>query len=191
MTLDEYKSLATLPLGVKIQWQNILLELSAPLVDFKKVETAMFFLQIISQAGPPQDRTDWRQSHSILSDPVFAIALLTRIEQGAERFKENWEMVHGISILISLVLRILSLAPSPDVQDLSLGVLRCLRQAARDWIDLVREKASHEADDKRKTYLTAKSIHIALVCSDTFNAEDLTPIFATPSDISTLSNAAS
>lgn len=39
MCLREYKSLTIIPLGYRIQWLNILAELHAPSVDWKKVET--------------------------------------------------------------------------------------------------------------------------------------------------------
>lgn len=44
MSLDEHKALSTIPLGYRIQWQNILLQLSVPSVDFKKVETGLVIL---------------------------------------------------------------------------------------------------------------------------------------------------
>ncbi|KAJ5762049.1 uncharacterized protein N7511_005431 [Penicillium nucicola] len=95
-------------------------------------------------------------------------------------------MVHGLSSLVSLVLRVLNLVPALNVQSLALEILKFIRQTAYHWIDLVREKADLEVNDKRKTYLAAKATHIALACSDTFNVEDLSRIFATPSDISDL-----
>lgn len=55
MSLEEYKALAVLPLGRRIQWLNILAQLSMPSVDLKKVDTNLVLLQIISQAGPNSD----------------------------------------------------------------------------------------------------------------------------------------
>lgn len=104
-----------MPLGVRIQWQNILLQLPAPSVDFKGVETGMFFLQIIHQAGPSKAGTDLRQGHEILSDNEFAFIRLGQVEEVAGWIKENWELAHDLNGLISLMLRILSLSPFPDI----------------------------------------------------------------------------
>lgn len=184
MKLEEFRSLAIMPLGVGIQWQNILVELCTSSVDFKKAETAIFFLQIINQAGPPRDGTHLGQGHIILKDPVFATAVLGRVAEVFGRIKKNWELVQGLSCLIFLVLRVLSLSDSSDVHDSCLKCLRDLRKTAFHWVSLVREKASQTVDDTRKTKLVAKNVHIALACTETFNAEDLFEIFATPSDIS-------
>lgn len=165
MPVEEYKSLATMPLGVEIQWQNILLELSAPSVDFKKAETGIFFLQVINQAGPSRADTHLRQGHMILSDQEFTIAMLARVEEVMERIKENWEMVQGLNGLIFLVLRMLSLSPSSDIYNLCLHRLRNLRQIAFHWVKLVREKANQTVDDTRRANLIAKSAHIAHWCA--------------------------
>lgn len=89
MSLEEYKALTTMPLGLEIQWQNILLELSMPSVDIKKIETTIFVLQIINQAGPSKAGTTLRQGHAILCDEVFTVEVLSRIEETIERIQQN------------------------------------------------------------------------------------------------------
>jgi hypothetical protein len=183
MPLEEYRALAVLPLGLEIQWQNILLELSAPSVDFKKPETEIFFRQAINQAGPWQTGTSLRQGHAILDDPAFTTALLERIQEVAQRIRENLEMTQGLSSLISLVLRVLSLSSSERIQRLCVNHLKALRQTALDWIVIIREKASKATSDVQRACLISKSVHVALVCTETFNAEDLQPMFSAPSDL--------
>ncbi|KAJ5168683.1 uncharacterized protein N7482_004277 [Penicillium canariense] len=183
MPLEEYRALAQLPLGLEIQWQNILLELSAPSVDFKKPETEIFFCQAINQAGPSQLGTFQRQGHAVVEDPVFAATLLERIQEAGERIRENWEMTHGLSSLISLVLRVFSLSSSKHIQNLCVHHLKVFRQTALSWIIIIREKVSKATDDTQRTCLSLKNAHVALVCAETFNAEDLKPMFSAPSDL--------
>ena len=66
MDLQEFKELASLPLGHHIQWENIILQLIAPSVDFKKAESTMFILQCILQSGPSSDDV-LRSAHQKLS----------------------------------------------------------------------------------------------------------------------------
>ncbi|KAJ6065904.1 hypothetical protein N7444_001557 [Penicillium canescens] len=162
MSTEEYKALATMPLGLDIQWQNILVELAAPSVDMKKVETAIFISQIIHQTGPPKPDTCLRQGHVILDDHNFLVAILARVKEVTERIKENWEMIHGLNNLARIVLRIPSLSPSPQIHDLCLDYLAMVRQTAFHWVKLVRRKASETVDDTHKTDLIARSVHIAL-----------------------------
>lgn len=106
ISLEEYKALAIMPLGLEIQWQNILLELAMPSVDMKKAETTIFMLQIINQAGPSKAGTAMRQGHAILSQDAFTIKLLCQIKEAMERIKENWESIYGLHGLIRLVRRL-------------------------------------------------------------------------------------
>ncbi|OQD78015.1 hypothetical protein PENANT_c098G01996 [Penicillium antarcticum] len=184
MSLEEYKALATMPLGLEIQWQNILLELSMPSVDMKKIETMIFVLQIINQAGPPKADATLRQGHAILCDDLFTVELLSRIGETMERIQQNWETIHGLNSLIRLVLRILSLSPSEKVRAICLESLNELRRSAFHWVNLVRMRASETTDDTQKINLVAKSVHIALVCAETFNAETIAPMSAASADVS-------
>lgn len=51
-TPSEYQALLTSPLGHRIQWRNILLELASDKIDLQKTETALVLSQIALQAGP-------------------------------------------------------------------------------------------------------------------------------------------
>ncbi|KAJ5794287.1 hypothetical protein N7457_000886 [Penicillium paradoxum] len=184
MALSEYKSLASMPLGVEIQWQNVLLELSSPSMDLKKIETGIFLRQVIHQTGPAKKGTHLRKAHSILGDERFARTILVQVKKGSQRLKENWESIHGLSSLISLVLRILSLSPSSTVHTICYGLLRYLRKIACHWIDSIKDRAIESDNDMSKSDLIAKCVHISLVCTETFGAEDLGPIFANSSDVS-------
>ena len=67
MSIGEYNALASIPLGQTIQWQNILVQLALPSVDFKKIETALFILQAVYQAGLP-GTSFAREGHKALED---------------------------------------------------------------------------------------------------------------------------
>lgn len=184
ISLEEYKALAIMPLGLEIQWHNILVELAMPSVDMKKAETTIFVLQIINQAGPSKAGTTMRQGHAILGKDAFTLKLLCQIKEAMKRTKENWETIYGLHSLIRLVLRIFSLSPSDKVCEICVECLNNLRRTAFRWVNLVRTKESQTQDDARKTNLVAKSVHIALVCAETFNAETIVPMFASSADVS-------
>ncbi|KAJ5471830.1 hypothetical protein N7539_008773 [Penicillium diatomitis] len=184
MSLAEYKALAAMPLGLEIQWQNILLELSMPLIDMKKVESALFFRQIVHQAGLPRTDTWMRCGHAILRKPKFTARLLSSISKMAERMKGNWNLVHGYHTLINLLLRILSLSPCEKDHRKCLDLLRLMRQNSFQWVESVRAAASGEIDDARKVEVIAKAVHIALVCVQTFDTETDLQSFDLSSDVS-------
>ncbi|KAH1803480.1 hypothetical protein KXX35_002953, partial [Aspergillus fumigatus] len=136
MSLEEYRSLCTMPLGIEIQWQNILRQLAMPSIDLKKAEACIFILQIINQVGPSTARLVTRTAHDILNDTAFTTALLGRIQDIAARLEENWEMAQGLSALSSLVLRVLTLSPSADIQEICLTTLKHLRKISFAWVKI-------------------------------------------------------
>jgi len=171
MSLAEFKALCMIPLGLQIQWQNILLQLAMPSVDFKKVETSIFILQAVNQAGPQTEGSDLRKAHCILNDNKFATTMLDRIRDVSERLEGNWEFVHGLCTLVFLTMRILSLSSS-EVHDLCLSHLSRLRNITVGWVNQITEKSNCTDDDKHRNSLLGRSVHIALVCIETFDCED-------------------
>ena len=154
MSLGEFKALCTIPLGVEIQWQNILLQLVMPSADFK-VETSIFILQVVNQAGPQMDGSALRKAHDVLDNDRFANTMLDQIRDSSEQFKENWEFVHGLRTLIFLTMQILSLSSSAEVHDLCLSCLSHLCNIALRWANQVTEKASCTIDDKHRNAFLA------------------------------------
>lgn len=144
-----------------------------PSVDFKKVETSIFILEVVNQAGPQIEGSILRKAHDVLDDDRFASTMLERIRDASERFEENWEFVHGLCTLISLTIRILSLSSSAEVHNLCLSHLSRLRNIAFRWVNQVTEKASCTVDDKRRNALLARSVYITLICAETFDCEDI------------------
>ncbi|KAJ6170960.1 hypothetical protein N7470_000027 [Penicillium chermesinum] len=93
-------------------------------------------------------------------------------------------MIHGLDALIQIALKISSLSPSSDERGRFFAHLQSMRHIAFGWIQSVKQKASQEVHDAIKTELLAKSVHIALVCAATFDADDLAGSFALSSEVS-------
>ncbi|KAF2835464.1 hypothetical protein M501DRAFT_432682 [Patellaria atrata CBS 101060] len=186
MSLDEYKALCTIPLGYRIQWQNILLQLCAPSVDFKKVETTFVVLQSIYQAGPSSDEGILRSGHKIVDEESFAHAFLESLHIASQRVKENWESSQALSTFISLAARLLSLNTTDVIKNLCLGYLDEIRAIAFDWVNLLRDKAYRATLDHERTDLISKAVEIALVCVDSFNVDKtyLDQTLTSPNDAS-------
>lgn len=90
MTLEEYKSLCTVPLGRHIQWSNINVQLAMPSVDFRKLETTQVFLQCIYQTGPGFPGFDgYREAHSCLRRDDLAQSIKYNLNNALGRIKEN------------------------------------------------------------------------------------------------------
>lgn len=188
MSLDEFKAFCTVPLGCRLQWKNILIQLSAPSLDFAKVETSVLLLQTIYQVGPSNGFEIRRVSHQDLADEQFGHALLFQLSAALRRVKENWESSHALGSFINLATRLLSLSPSTEIQSKCLEYLKLARAVAFEWVVLIRNKVRDSMDDIHRTELRSKTIDVALVCVNTFNVDrqHLNSILVVPTEASTL-----
>ncbi|KAI1459754.1 hypothetical protein F4805DRAFT_420134 [Annulohypoxylon moriforme] len=172
LSLEEYKALASLPLGSSIQWQNILVQLAMPSIDFKLEQTVLVILQCIFQAGPRKGDELLRQGHNILRDKSFALALLGRLNEALERIKENWQSFQALGVFVALARRLLSLTPVNDIKSECLTFLATTRDVALKWIKALEDKIQDINDDVIRMDLLRKVSMVALICVDTFNVDD-------------------
>lgn len=202
MSLEEYKDLATLPLGHRIQWANILLQLAMP-SDFKKPETILLLLQCVYQAGPrssdtspglpsnTDERRALRSSHDFFDSEERAQSLLQCITEALQRVKNNWESCQALLIFVAIAARALSLSSFSGVHEACLAFLATCRAIALSWVISLKDKAYAAVDNGDKTEFTAKSVDVALICISTFEVDDqyLEVVLAGETDASVLVQA--
>ncbi|QBZ66754.1 hypothetical protein PoMZ_13741, partial [Pyricularia oryzae] len=82
LSVEKYKGLRSIPSGHIIQWQNILLQLAMPIVDFRREETSLIVLQAMYQTGPSNDDKSMplRQAHSVLDCAEFCAKLVGQLQ---------------------------------------------------------------------------------------------------------------
>ncbi len=173
-TLQEYTALCTLPLGNRIQWQNILLQLHAPAVDLKKVETLLTVLQCILQAGPRGDAPTCRESHAVMEDAQFASGLLRGLDIQLQHIKTNWQASHAINSLVCLGCRLCTLTTDSKTRALCLQFLDACRSVAMDWFSNLQEKASHATDEEVRAVHRSRGTVVAMICCATFDLDQET-----------------
>ncbi|KAI1660392.1 hypothetical protein F4813DRAFT_292940 [Daldinia decipiens] len=172
LSLEEYKALASLPLGFLLQWQNILLQLASPSIDFRKEETALVISQCIFQVGPPDGHNVFRDSHKILVDMQFSRALLGNLNKALARIKKNWQSFQAHGIFVSIARRLLSLTSSQNEKNRWLNFLADIRKITSEWIHDLEDKIQGATDDNVKDELRYRLVKITLICADTFNIEE-------------------
>lgn len=172
-SLAEYRALASLPIGHRIGWNNILVQLKSPLIDFKRPEASFFVFQTMYQAGPMEAYSIHRASHSVLANEDFTQSLLRAIREAAGRVEENWESLHALGLMISITRRQLSLLiPSSALVLEALQVLSDLRSIASRWMSLIILKHQDARNDTQRAEFRDKIVEAALVCCGTFDVDD-------------------
>ncbi|KAI0886696.1 uncharacterized protein GGS22DRAFT_199079 [Annulohypoxylon maeteangense] len=183
VSLEEYKALASLPLGSSIQWQNLLVQLAMPSINFKMEDTILVILQCIFQVGRRDDDSVLRMGHKVLGDKIFVRAMLSCLDEALGRIKENWQSFQALGVFVSISRRLLSLAPAEVSQD-CLKFLTATRYVALRWIQILDEKIQSATDNGIRKDLRYKVSRIALICGETFNIdnEHLRNLLASPHD---------
>ncbi|KAM0714645.1 hypothetical protein Q7P37_009943 [Cladosporium fusiforme] len=169
MSLEEYKELASVPLGHHIQWANMILQLAMPSVDFKKEDTTLVFLQCIYQLGPPNGNV-LRESHRIFSDDAKVASLIDHTKLAIDRVKQNWESAQALRLFVAILTRTLSL--STAAANSCLELLAQIRVITLDWMDHLRDRAYAAVDHRDRTAFVSQSVEVAMICTSTFDVDE-------------------
>jgi hypothetical protein len=186
MSIEVYKALCTLPLGTRIQWQNILVQLHTPSVDFKQLEATLFVLQCIFQAGPSGDLPVAREGHRPVIDRGFGNDLLDGLRNTLERIRENRQASHALFTCISLACRLSTLNTDPNLRQSCLGFLSNTRDIAMVWLWSLKAKILAAVDEEEQISLKSKVFHVALVSASTFDVDEeiLPDVLGDPESVS-------
>ncbi|CAK4034215.1 Hypothetical predicted protein [Lecanosticta acicola] len=168
---NEYAELASLPLGHRIQWMNILVQLRSPGVDWKKEETVMFVLQCIGQAGPP-GTTAIRPGHETASRDDFAKQMLAALEECLEKVRENWESANALIVFSAVAWRLRMLnTTSKHIRDACVAFISNVIAVAFEWVQRLRTRSQEAATSADRTEFRTKTIELALICATCFSGD--------------------
>ncbi|KAH8702789.1 hypothetical protein GQ44DRAFT_778472 [Phaeosphaeriaceae sp. PMI808] len=188
-SLDEYKAFGSLPIGYRIQYQNILVQLAMPAVDLAKIETQCLVLRTLHRAGPlSSNNSVERTAHEILANESFCQALMDKIEAALGRVSENWETWRAVATLVQLTLRMLSINASKRIAAKCLELLQEARQITLKWLNHLKKRLLTATDDLQRKELSSRLTEIGLLCTGTFDTDGvwLGVILSSPSAVSVL-----
>ncbi|KAL0936111.1 uncharacterized protein CTRU02_208326 [Colletotrichum truncatum] len=171
MALDEYKALCSIPLGFRLQWSNILVQLFSPSVDFRKSETRLATLQCIYQAGPSCGDI-LREAHKTFEDVTFCEKLLEGLNEATLRFEQNWQSSIALCTFISIAIRLLSLTTCFSIRSKCFEYLEKARRITFAWACSLKDKAQNSSGETERLLMQKREMEFALICSETFNVDD-------------------
>ncbi|KAI1633478.1 hypothetical protein F4809DRAFT_623049 [Biscogniauxia mediterranea] len=172
LSLEEFKAMATLPIGFRLQWSNILVQLFNPTVDFNKPDAALIILQIIHQAGLPYESAMYRASHRQLQDEEFVQKLIEGLSLQLDRIQQNWEAYVALKLFVCIAIRALNMMETSNYifTRYSEFLKRC-RSIATEWIGLLQTKVSKTDDDSQREEFFSIISQISLICISSFDIE--------------------
>jgi hypothetical protein len=171
-SLEEYKAFGLLPIGYRIQYHNLLVQLAMPTIDLNKIETHCLLLQTINRTGPPtSNNKPERIAHEILTDETFCRALMDKIENALRRISENWETWRAVAGLVQVTLQILSINASERIAARCMELLQEARAISLDWLTRLKKRLPTVTDDSQRKELSSRLTDIGLLCTSTFDID--------------------
>lgn len=191
LSLEEFKAMATLPCGYRIQWLNALAQVHMPRMDFANGDVLLIILQVCRQVGPPDDDSLYRGGHQPLRSTSFASICLDGLEAELERIKENWESYYALHCFIILAARMLCLSPADTVSARCLDFLCKCRKVALGWLSLLQDKAKHAEGEEYRAQFISSIFEVAQICVASFDIDEchLRHVLQSPADAAILLEA--
>ncbi|UKZ74662.1 hypothetical protein TrVFT333_002332 [Trichoderma virens FT-333] len=172
LSLEESKTMASLPVGYRLLWENILVQLFTPKMDFNKSDTVLILLQIIHQAGPPFNCSTNRASHQQLCDKIFVERLLEGLSHAVDRIEKNWESYISLRAFIAIAVKTLNCSSTQTLMELCHQFLRRCRAIVISWINLLQNKLSGIDDEEQRREFYLMISQMALICIASFDVDE-------------------
>ncbi|KAG1873394.1 hypothetical protein C8R48DRAFT_769831 [Suillus tomentosus] len=181
VTIHEFIAFGALRSGPCLQWMNVLRELRARTLNFRRDEVHLLLAQTISQVGPfsSDDILIW---HEELNGVPFVIALLGEVEDLMASVEGNWLEAVTISTIVMLVCRVLSATQEECVKSRGYSLLRRIRTATFTLLTQLSEKMQAGNDETDSRDLQGRVLDMAVTCRSTFDVDGDTSLLLTSND---------
>lgn len=162
VSVHEFQAWQGLLVGTHSRWFDLLRELGSTNLNFSADSTWVLVQRLILQVGPATISEDPRRDvHSAFLDHTFCDKLLGQIRQRLESIHRNWREPVQMDILITILLKLVSLSPCATVRDAAIICLRSARHTTHNWCTDLRSIITED------TKATQFAIWASLLCKRT------------------------
>ncbi|KAG1735376.1 hypothetical protein EDB19DRAFT_1638507 [Suillus lakei] len=170
MTIHEFIAFGALRSGPRLQWMNVLRELRARILNFRREEVHLLLTQAVSQVGPfsSEDSLIW---HEELNSVPFLSALLGELEDLTASVEGNWLEGVTISTIVTLVCRALSSTQEECVKSRGYSLLRRIRTATFTLLTQLSGEMRASNDETVSRDLQWRVRDMAVTCRSTFDVD--------------------
>jgi hypothetical protein len=169
--MSEFLACAMLRSGHRLQWLNILRELTGRNLNFNCYEVYAFIMQTAWQVGPLDENRSCREAHIDLEEERFGHSLLAALNDALDAIETNWLHATAARTFVALASRLLSLSTHEAITRKCFCFLRKARAILLRWTREVRRKMQQELTDEERQMLNARLLEIAMICHLTFDVD--------------------
>jgi hypothetical protein len=164
--IHEYMAFGHLRSGGLLQWLNILRELRARSLSFRRHEVHMLLAQAVSQVGPISN-TGWTW-HEEIQQPTFCRALLGELQSLVQDVEANWLEAVTMDTVSLLLRRLLVSSPDEAISLEALGLLHAVRGKVFIWVqELLARVIKTPGEEELHRVLR----DTAVICRSTFDVD--------------------
>ncbi|MCJ1350906.1 MAG: hypothetical protein MMC33_000887 [Icmadophila ericetorum] len=168
LNVHEWMAYQSLYSGKARRWLSVLVELGSSNLNFSTEATTLLMSQIALQAGPSQHVDLLRTVHAVFHDEMFCKRLMEQLSQRLDGISSNWRETTCMEMLITLVLRLYSLARSSTIIEEVFKLLEKAREITFEWIQLLRIEIQNATDTGVSRRCSRHIMLAALLCKRTF-----------------------
>ncbi|KAH7018186.1 uncharacterized protein B0I36DRAFT_394922 [Microdochium trichocladiopsis] len=174
LNAQEFSAFQSMLSGKAIRWITILVELASPNLNMSSADSVLLLKHLSAQLGPADPNDSAGVTHSVFRDPVFCQALLRQLRRKLADIKDNWREMHLMEVIITLSLRIATLAAqhstSRDWVPHALQLLESSRDITRKWMRDLRSAGLEIVDVGATKQNQCYTLWAAILCKRTFAA---------------------
>jgi hypothetical protein len=163
LNVHEYMAWQGLLVGTHSRWPSLLREMGSTNLSFSTDSTWAIVSLLLLQAGPTHTDDPLRDVHSILRDGTFCRQLLAQVDYRLEAIKRNWREPVQLDILMSMLLKIISVTPSARIRTIAADLLSKSRTVTQGWC-----KALQGMEHEHGSIQSIFPIWAAVLCKRTF-----------------------
>jgi hypothetical protein len=181
MTIHEFIAFGALRSGPRLQWMNVLREIRARTLNFRREEVHLLLAQAVSQVGPfsSDDGLIW---HEELNSVPFLGALLGELEDLMTSVEGNWLEVVTINTIVMLVCRVLSSTQEESVRNRGYLFLQRIRTATFTLLTQLSGKMQTSNEETVSQDLQGRIRDMAVTCRSTFDVDEDASLLLTSND---------
>ena len=133
ISAHEFTAWQGLLVGTHSRWLDLLREIGSTNINFSSTSTRVIVMRLVLQHGPDSSGgRRYTDTHTALLDDTLVIKLLSQIRYRLDAIQRNWREAVQMELLITVLLKVMSLAPKPSVREAA-GLLEYARQITSDW----------------------------------------------------------
>jgi hypothetical protein len=174
LNIHEFMAYQSLLSGKNRRWPAILIELGSSNLNFSSESIAALVSHLAMQAGPALEYEPFRSVHRVFRDESFCKRLMHQLGQRLESISPNFREIFCMDMLVTLMLRLHSMASEPSIIAQAVELLESARAITHKWIGLLRAEIRKATDAGSARKWSQYAFMSAILCRRTFgfHAED-------------------